>query len=574
MTARLAVCFTAAFITAGAAVTARADRLYGNAMFSFQHIEQPDGITRKDDLTRETLQINFEDVLFTKNQIRLAANLSRRELSFSDYHEFRPIYYFDLKSTGYAFHTSYSPYKRRSLVIGSDRTINVYHRDWRSTAQFNYERLPKLSIVYNRQSSFDKESVKRYDSRSRNLVLESNYTYEMVSLRTSFNDLAQRSDLPGGSENRTRSYTGTVAVSQPLKSFGYLSATYNYYQTRRYREESLRRKSFTHSATTLATLAPVRNVTLNLNYSGRFITAQAGLQEQDNANQNFSTQLTYQPLSYLNLRAIKAYQIGDETGAYQIVEYVSASATLTRYLRNGVDTRITYSRTMFQQSNRLLPVRGDEGQIIENRRLDSYSLDTYYASVGFTAYNYIKTYLDLSVSHDSDPADPVRRYQMTRSIDIRLEFSRKMEGRASFTSLYQGEKLRLDRSFSKNYNLGFTYYPERNLNMNLTYIYTSFLGANRLRTGSFTGYVSYSFRRAFSVYLSLNRQTQKQATPVLGTEQFTEVTTRPQTVSGQLLIYLSQKSTLSLGYLYNRTENREGERQTSRSVQSVLNIQI
>ena len=574
MSPRLTAYLMAAVITGGATVVVRADRLYGNAMLSYQHIEQPDGATRKDDLTRETLLVNFEDVLFTKNQIRLAANLSRRELSFSNYHEFRPIYYFDLKSAGYAFHTSYSSYKRRSLVIGSDRTINVYHRDWRSTAQFNYEKLPKLNIVYNRQKSFDKESVKRYDSRSRNLVLESNYIYKALSLRTSLNDLLQRSDLPGGSENRTRSYTGTVAISLPLQSFGYLSTTYNYYHTRRYSDESLRRKSFTHSATSLATLAPIKNVTLNLNYSGRFNTARAGFQEQDNANQNFSSQIAYQPLSYLNLQAIKAYQIGDETGAYQIAEYATASATLTRYLRNGVDTRITYSRTMFQQSNRLLPVRGDQGQVIENRRLDNYSLDTYYGSVGFTAYNYIKTYLDMSISRDSDPADPIRRYQMTRSIDVRLEISRKMEGRASFTSLYQGEKLRFDRSFSKNYNLGFTYYPERNLNMNLTYIYTSFLGANRLRTGSFTGYVSYSFRRAFSVYLTLNRQTQRQETPLPGVEQFTEVTTRPRTVNGQLLIYLSQKSTLSLGYLYSRTENREGGRQTSRSVQSVLNIQI
>ncbi|MDH4157310.1 MAG: hypothetical protein OEW00_08555 [candidate division Zixibacteria bacterium] len=574
MPARLAACLMAALIAGVAAVTVRADRLYGNAMLSYQHIEQPNGTTGKDDLTRETLLVNFEDVLFTKNQIRLAANLSRRELSFSDYHEFRPIYYFDLKSAGYAFQTSYSSYKRRSLVIGSDRTIDVYHRDWRSTAQFNYEKLPSLNIVYNRQRSFDKESVKRFNSRSRNLVLESNYVYKTVSLRTSFNDLKQRSDLPGGLDNHTRSYTGTVAISLPLRTFGFLSTTYNYYQTRQYSDESFGRKSLTHSATTLATLTPVRNLTLNLNYSGRFNTARAGLQEQDNANQNFSTQIAYQPLSYLNLRAIKAYQIGDETGAYQIVEYVTTSATLTRYLRNGVDTRITYSRTMFQQSNRLLPVRGDEGQVLENRRLDDYSLDTYYGSLGFTAYNYIKTYLDMSVSRDSDPADPIRRYQMTRSIDVRLEISRKMEGRVSFTSLYQGEKLRLDRSFSKNYNLGFTFYPERNLNMNLTYIYTSFLGGNRLRTGSFTGYVSYSFRRAFSVYFTLNQQTQRQATPLLDTDEFTEVTTRPQTINGQLLIYLSPKSTVSFGYLYSRTENRGGGRQTSRSLQSVLNIQI
>ncbi len=138
--------------------TAVAGRLFGNASLSYEHIKQQNGEADEDDITRETAIINYEDVLFYKNHIRLTANLQRREQSFANYHEFQPVYYLDLKSYGYAFNARYSPYKRRSYTAAVTEFVDVYYRDWRITAQLAYTDYPTFNLVYSHFSNFDKET--------------------------------------------------------------------------------------------------------------------------------------------------------------------------------------------------------------------------------------------------------------------------------------------------------------------------------------------------------------------------------------------------------------------------------
>ncbi|UCD62520.1 MAG: hypothetical protein JSW34_07050, partial [Candidatus Zixiibacteriota bacterium] len=469
----------------------RAGRLFGNASISYEHVTRDAEETATDDVTRETAIINYEDVLFYKNRIRLTANLSRRQLSFSDYHEFQPIYHFDLSSYGYSLNLRYSPYKRRSLTFTGTEPIDVYYRDWRVTSQLNYPRYPTLSFVYSRLKNFDREDERRFDAFNRNLAVQSSYNVNPVSLRLNYSNLRQVNNLPGGSRATTETYSGTVGFSRNNNRLGYFNATYNYYDTRRQARAALSQKSYTHSVNSLVVFTPLSRLTFNAGYSGRFQQAEQQTQRLENDNQNISAQAEFSPTTYLSLHAGKGYQQSNvSTGNDNITEYINLGATATRYIRSGVDTRLTFTRTIFQQSMRLVAVTDTTGAVIATFNDGDYILDSYQASLGFFPRKYIKAYLDITATHDSDPVDPRRRYQLTRSLDIRADFTRRLEGRFRLTSQYTGDRLRLDRSFSENYNVGVSYNPRNNLNMNLTYIYSDFSGTTATSFSSVTGYIS------------------------------------------------------------------------------------
>ncbi|MEW6413179.1 MAG: hypothetical protein AB1483_12035 [Candidatus Zixiibacteriota bacterium] len=553
---------------------AYAGRFFGNASLSYEHLKQQNGETAEDDVTRETAILNYEDVLFYKNHIRFTANLQRREQSFTGYHEFQPIYYFDLKSYGYAFNARYSPYKRRSFTAAVTDYVDVYYRDWRLTGQLAYTDYPTLNVVYSHLKNFDKEDEPKFDAFNRNLVMESSYSIDPLTLRANYNNLRQVSNLPGGRDVTTRTYSGTVGFNRNLIGLGYASATYNYYDTRRESNTILSQTSFTHSFNSLILLNALDNLSVNLSYSGRFLEAKQQESVIENDNQTMSAIAEFSPTGYLSFQAGKGYQNNRQNGDNNIVEYVNLGAVLTRYFRSGVDTRLTYNRTIFQQSTRLVPILDTSGLVINTVNDGDYILDTYQASLNLFPRKYIKTFIDVSLTHDSDPVDQQRRYQLTRSLDTRLNFSRRLEGRFRVTALYIGSALRFNSSFSENYNVGLTYTPRSNLNMNATYIYSDYNSSVRSSQSSATGYISYTFRRAFNVYLSVNEQKQTREIFIADEAQYETTDIRPRNINGQLLMYLSPKVTLSVAYLHSRTQNALGQKIENESIQSVLSIQI
>ncbi len=404
--------------------------------------------------------------------------------------------------------------------------------------------------------------------------MESSYSLDPLTFRANYNNLRQVSNLPGGRDVTTRTYSGTVGFNRNLVGLGYASATYNYYDTRRESHSILNQTSFTHSVNSLLLLNAIDKVSVNLSYSGRFLEAEQQQTVIENDNQTMSGVAEFTPTGYLSFQAGKGYQNNRQNGDNNIVEYANLGAVLTRYFRSGVDTRLTFNRTIFQQSTRLVSIRDTSGAVIATVNDGDYILDTYQASLNLFPRKYIKTFIDISLTHDSDPVDEQRRYQLTRSLDTRVNFTRRLEGRFRITALYIGDRLRFDRSFSENYNAGLTFTPRSNLNMNATYIHSNYKSTVRSSLSSATGYISYSFRRAFNLYLSVNEQKQTRDIFVGEDGEFESIETRPRTVNGQILMYLSQKVTLSVAYLHSRTRDALGEKIVNESIQSVLSIQI
>ncbi|MEP0828886.1 MAG: hypothetical protein HRF51_10230 [bacterium] len=554
--------------------TAVSGRLYGNVAFYYQHVDESNQIERQDDLTRESILLNYEDDLFVKNWIRLAANLDRQEFSYTNYHQFRPIFYFDLKSYGYLLNFSYSPYRRLTTTPAGGEPFYLYYRNWRGGLHINYPDYPSLSLIFNQTGNYDKEVIRRYDGRSRNFVAESIYQKGAVSLRANYNNLTQSNFLPGGKETVTRTYSGSAGVTEMLGKVGNFSATYNYYQTDRLVDDIRSQRSRTHSATALFSSYEFKKLSLSAAYSGRFIEVLERAGELDAGNQNISAQAGLAPTGYLNFQLTKSYQISDEGGENRIVEYISYGAGLSRYFRSGVDSRLSFNRTVYQQSDRLITLTDTVGNTVAVLDKSQYALDNYFFSFSFKPYYYMRTYVDFSVMHNSDPIDDNSRYQSNGSVDTRLTISRKMEGRVGFTSLYQGAKLRLGRSYSQNFNLGLSYNPRPNLNLNLTYIYSEFNVGSRNSSGAWNGYISYSFRRAFSFYFAFNSQRQAREEAADAGLPLVEKVTRPRTFNLELVTYLSRQITLITGYLYSRTEYPAEGRAINRSLQMNLNIKI
>ena len=278
-----------------------AGRLYGNASYSLEYVSVTDqrGST-EESLSRESAVINFEDALFTKNQLRLTANLQRREFSFSDYHEFRPIYIADLRSYGYTVNVRYSPYTRRSRLSGTDDLFDVRYRDWRVTGQLNYTDWPTVNVIYSRLKSFDDE-VRRTDTYSRDWVVGASYTYDLVSLRANFSELKQIDNIARERATITRTYSGTAAINKSIAGVGYVSTTYNYYETRRSAQDITSQKSFTHSVSSLFSSNVIPMVSLSASYSGRFLESERDQFESSIATQNMSGMVGLSPVDYLNV---------------------------------------------------------------------------------------------------------------------------------------------------------------------------------------------------------------------------------------------------------------------------------
>jgi hypothetical protein len=152
--------------------------------------------------------------------------------------------------------------------------------------------------------------------------------------------------------------------------------------------------------------------------------------------------------------------------------------------------------------------------------------------------------------------------------------SENLEARATVTSVFEGEQLKLDRSFSQQYNFGLTYTPRGGLSVNLTYIHSRYNGLIRTRQSSFTGYISYAYRRFLTAYLSVNRRIDRREQLIVGEVSPQEVETRPRTINGQLLIYVTPKVTLSGNYLKSKNESILGQVSENESIQGILTIQF
>jgi hypothetical protein len=570
---RVTVIVLLALLSAGGNF-AFAGRLYGNASFSLEHTKLTDiRGTSEDNLTRESAIINYDDVLFTKNQLRFTANLRRQEYSFTNYHQFQPIYSVDLRSYGYSFNARYSPYTRRSRLAGTNQYLDVRYRDVRVTGQLNYDKWPTLNVIYTRLKASD-DDVRRTDTYSRTWVADASYTLDPLSLRANVSELKQVDNIARSRSTITRTYSGTAALNKSISSVGYLSTTYNYYQTDRSAEEIASQESFTHSVTSLATINAIPNVGITASYSGRFLNSERSGLESKQASQNMSGLVSYAPASFLSFKGSKGYQINSQNGRNDITEYLSFGAAVTRFIRRGVDTRLSYDRTIFQQSQRVRTVQDTTGAIIARIDAGEYSVDTYHGAFNFSPRSYFRTFFNMTLTRDSDPIDPDRKYQFTRSVDARVIPTRTIEGRFTYTAIYLGEELKLTEAFSNNYNVGITYTPRSNLNLNVTYIYSTYNTALSSKRRTFTGFISYTYRRAFNAYVSVNRQKQEQQVFLPGIDAAELVELHPRSINGQLLIYMSQNVTLALSYFSSRSESYSGQDFENETIQGVITLQF
>ncbi len=552
-----------------------AGRLYGNASISYEHLERTDdSLNVSDDITRESLIISYEDALFVKNRMRLTANLQRREFPFTGYREFQPIYYLDLKSYGYNINVRHSRYTRRSILAGTTGFLDVHHRDWRVTTTVNYDDWPVFNVVYSRLENFDDLDRSRYDGYNRNVILDGNYTVGPASIRANYNNLKRVNNTANGLDATNETYTATGSFSKNVNGLGYFSTTYNYYDTHQETNDLTTQNSLTHSLTSLLSATPLPSLSLTASYSGRFTEASRRAIELKSDDQNMTARLEYSPVSYISAFANKGYQINAQSNDFSIVEYLTLGATATRYLHRGIESRLTANRTTFQQSQRLITVRDSLGNVIRTFNDGDYTVDTYNASFNFSPRPYIRTYLDLTMTYNHDPLDEDRRYQLTRSLDARIDFTRRLQGRFTFTSIYDGSVLKLTSAFSENYNVGLTYNPFTTMNFNLTYIYNRYTTAIRSENESITGYMSYSYRRAFTLYLSYNDRNERRRRIRALQPALPEVDINPSTINGQITIYLSRKTTLAVSYLKTESQNTNGIDISDESIQTVVTIQI
>lgn len=520
-----------------------------------------------DDINSETLLLNYEDVLFYKNKLRLSAYLYRREIGLSDDREFRPIYSAELRSHGYFISSSLSPYTIQAATpTGTGlRPLEIQYRDWRNTLSVAYPDYPTVAVVWNKNSIEDTEAGNLIEGETRNFLIETGYSLGAASARVNYSNLRQESRQASPFTNVQKNYTGIVSLNEQFGTIGFFSSNYTYYNSRNTRENAglaAITRSNNHSIATMIGTQQWHHLSTSASYSGRFAESKIDQSTNESDNQAFAGQLSYRPLAYLSFDATKSYQINTDQTVSDINENLSIAATLSRSLRRGVDTRFTASRIFVQQSPQM--TSDSDGQ---------YTLDTYYASLSFEPHGFIRTIFDASLVHNSEPFLPQQRYQLNMSLNSRLFVSRTLEGRFTMTTLYQGATFELGRSYSQNYNVGGSFTPQSNLTLNASYLYTILNAVGQTTSGTWIGYGGYTFRRIYTLSVSGNYQDQKSPL-VTSPGQTTLVTYSPYTVTGQIQINLAPRTTFTTALTYTETPTRSGQKTIDRSIQLIFNVQL
>jgi hypothetical protein len=91
-----------------------------------------------------------------------------------------------------------------------------------------------------------------------------------------------------------------------------------------------------------------------------------------------------------------------------------------------------------------------------------------------------------------------------------------------------------------------TYLQGANLNGNLTFTRNSINTVPRKAKSAMSGYVGYSFRNTYALYLYMNRS--RQETPTAGATTIENAVRTPRSWTGQLQVKLSPKANLIFSY--------------------------
>ncbi len=553
-------------------------RWYGNGQLSMSDVRTTGATTSRSGQMMANTFINVEDVLFYKNRMRLAGRFDWRDDLHTDYRSYRPTYYFDLSSYGYSINTSYSPYSRRDRTISDTAgtsLVDVFYRDWRGALAVNVPRYPTLNLAYNRLRFFDRAPVRHDDVIQHNFVGETGYARERFALRGNYTRIRRDDRLNPLASDVIRAMSGTLSTTTPSWRFGNAGASYNIYDTKDDALVTIDSRSRTHTLSAMVSASPWRPLGLSASYSGRATSATQGVATSRTRSESMSAGLDFSPAPYFDASVVKSYQV-EGWGSDGILEFVSMTGSLSRYLRQGVDTRLSASRTIYQRSNRVIEQTDSLGNLVSTQRLDHYAVDTYYGSVDFSPFPYFDLRMNSSLIRDIKSPQAERRYQMSNSAEGRFYMASNLEGRVGYSSTSLGRKLRPGRVFMESVNTGLAWLPRQNLNLSASYIFSRVGASSAFNRNENIGlYVNYSFRRAFTFYLSLNGQNQERVQAESIYDKGSVKITRPRTANVQLMIYTSRRSTLTLGYLQGRSGSKLDKTEIiSKTWNGTFNFQI
>jgi hypothetical protein len=549
-----------------------AERWYGNLILSALHSSADQiGADNGSSYMAHAI-VNVEDVLFYKNRIRLAGNFDWRRQA-DGYKTYRPIYYFDLTGYGYALNTSYTRYGEKGLLPIQGTLIDVNTRDWRNVLQITPKELPSLTLMYNRVRTFNNDTIQVNDQLLQTFSAQSSYTGKIYSLKGTHQRARTDDYIYDRTNDVVRTSSGTVSVASPTSRLGSANVTFNYFDNHRTLAGVPINRGNTSSLSAMVSTEPVKRITTGVSYSGQF-TQKKWLLEPTaySRTEVFAANIGYAPTTYLDFRVIKGYQIEGAKRQYNISEYMTFQANLSRYLRQGVDTRISATRTIFQQGDRSIDYLDSLRNLDSSIRIKHYYIDTWYGSVAVTPVPYIKVSQGLSISRDSHPTQANRRIQMSATTDARFWLRENLEGRLSYSNNYQGERLRIGHVSGENYNMGASWTPMSNASITLAYIYAVYNAQTRNTSSSFSLYTSYSFRRVYNLSLSYNRRDQSAVVMLPSTEARRSLP--PETINAQLMFFTSSRSTFTLGYLWDRGNPSDSGQRTMSTWRSNLNLQL
>jgi len=500
---------------------------------------------------QSNILINYQDVVFSKNLMRLGANYFIQRDEIARRWNIRPIYNFDLSSAGYKYNSSYSPRKQTSRLRIPDGTYvetRTYFRDWRNSLMLNYRSLPPVTCTYNTSRNFDDQPKRDVDRRSRYISAQTSYSFGPASANVIYsNTQGENRRTNSRTKDNSRTWQGSTGFTGTIDALGSFSASYSYLDSRASRQTATLSPASTSHVHAVAAMVASREwhrLSATGSYSGRFLASQSAEIKRKVSDEDFSGQLSFAPLSYFALTATKNYHITSQSEGHKIGEYLSFSASFSRFIRRGVDSRLNWTRTYIQRAEEDADSSLTTGAVVAPSGAN-YS-DGLYFSVATAPYPRSKLLADISVSRANRPWIESQRYLSARSLSLSVSATRHIDGRLSVTYANQGASLDLLNSYARSLSAGMTYLQGANLNGNLTFTRNSINTVPRQANSAMSGYIGYSFRSTYSLYIYMNRS--RQEIPTAGATAIENAVRTPRSWTGQLQVKLSPKANLIFSY--------------------------
>ncbi len=433
----------------------------------------------------QRLDINVVDNLWVKNRLVVGVYLVRNQYGGHSRTTFRPRFSVDLSGHKYRAFYSLTPYKTNGFG-----GVATNHRVVQANFSVNPTKWPDLGLSYRHTHTFDDLKTRKKDDLSRYWVLSSSWRHKSLDLRGSYQRQESINKLTSTKNSVVSSVTGGSKFNfgLPLKTL--TSWDYDFSFTERKSKRVPVLKTPSHSFSTRWGGRPWSFLSWTASYQGKLVrTKRDGLVSKRDAHSFYGgvgTSLTPKWDMSLSRGSTKSKADGRRSAT----DYLTVATNIKSFqVLKNLDATASLRRTYYIHTN-----------------VGKYALNLFYVSSRMRIYPEIEVRSDFTVNYNDNPRAWGRRYGVVKNVSVVTKPRRNLDVDFNYQATTQGTKITLLYAEAESYRLDLTYRGKGNLGLRTSYQANLYEGRNIPNSRSFSGQMSYPYRKLLSSNLVYSRR--------------------------------------------------------------------